>query len=864
MPRLRSLLLPWLAILTVCLPRAGAQSARGITVGAPKAFDNRTLNLMLERLNGQLAGINVIDQKSLAQAIGTVQGSSAQETSRSLSIQGPQQSSSPKDGGAPPSLPDLLATPSALTSLKYGMNSSDLLSEQVELSYQIFNLQMLLDRSLSDRLLNPKFGPRLQTVVGLNVSVDPPRDAENAAAIVEITLTKTDDPCQKTGTCDESTSCTPGASAVESPSLVAAMPQEHSYNSVALSSKSNAFGGSAVTKLITVGYNERRRGQTYYMFRDNDTISFERQSCPGAGRVTFGWAFRPVLGRKSVSPGLRQLFAVVALPEDDSYRAHSDKDSSGEAQSSPPTYAIAIKTYWRKYDPRTLTSANDSEIRPWSKVGHFLSLGTNLTYAPSGVTKISNYQLVVPLTSTYLYQLRPSFQSISWHPVGTKQASIAVEGQNLFYDTQVAIGDKLLSGPKEGLRLVSDQGMDIVTDLSALYGDVAILGRYGPAKPLELEIPDRTDLTLPAATFGAALGGYISLTVLPMSNHGKQCLEMSDLADARLGQPILFLNGAPIPGPYSFSSSDDCLSLVARVPESAMPKLGGSVTLKFPFRKGLSAKQILYDPTTVYKLQTLTPDKDYLLRRLDGAFVREQSGITVNKVTVDNWRLVIGTDPPIPLTYPCPETVLKKTNTFCLMTPNDNLARVLVGKTYPCSDTPATDAVPIPSAANKNIAGSPKGQAAAAKKNGNGKPKSCGPKTFLLQSAITRKDGLYWAGTYPLTLSSGTTDSSSSDQSDSNSSKPALDANQSQTVHQHDLVWRSFNGKSLAAVGAVTAGETRLAMNPAKDGKSIAVLIPNWATAYPAEVDLTFRDKQDLPIGTAKCIVKSNPSGASK
>src|SRR4051812_14203663 len=62
--------------------------ARGITVGAPKAFDNRTLNLMLERLNNQLAGITVVDQKVLAQAIGAIQGSRIQETSRTFTIQG--------------------------------------------------------------------------------------------------------------------------------------------------------------------------------------------------------------------------------------------------------------------------------------------------------------------------------------------------------------------------------------------------------------------------------------------------------------------------------------------------------------------------------------------------------------------------------------------------------------------------------------------------------------------------------------------------------------------------------------------------------------------------------------------------------
>ena len=71
MPGARFFLLFWATLLLACLPRASAEDAPGITVGAPKAFDNRTLNLMLERLSTQLAGSNFFDQKSLSQAIGT-------------------------------------------------------------------------------------------------------------------------------------------------------------------------------------------------------------------------------------------------------------------------------------------------------------------------------------------------------------------------------------------------------------------------------------------------------------------------------------------------------------------------------------------------------------------------------------------------------------------------------------------------------------------------------------------------------------------------------------------------------------------------------------------------------------------------
>lgn len=121
----------------------------------------------------------------------------------------------------------MIAAPGAFTGLKYGPSASDLLSEQVDVTYQIINLQMLLDRSLSDRLLNSSFNARLQTVVGFNVSIDPPRNAENAVALVEITLAKNADPCEAGKKCGEPTPCSANTTFVDSPSLVASMPQEH-------------------------------------------------------------------------------------------------------------------------------------------------------------------------------------------------------------------------------------------------------------------------------------------------------------------------------------------------------------------------------------------------------------------------------------------------------------------------------------------------------------------------------------------------------------------------------------------------------------------------------------------------------------
>jgi hypothetical protein len=854
-------------------PRAAPKiEARGIAVGAPKAFDNRTLNLMLERLKGQLAGINVIDQTALSKAIGTVQGSRIQETSRAFTIQGPgtaslqnehdttsnltpptsvptttdstkQTITTPGITPSAPTVPDVISTPSALTNLQYGMSASDLLNEQVDLTYEIFNIQMLLDRSLSDRLLTPELKPRLQAVIGFNVTIDPPRDAENAAAVVEITLR-----------CKKAKECT--ADGLE-PSLVAAMPQEHTYNSVALNSKSNAFGGSAVIKMVSVGYSERRRGQTYYMFRDNDTISFQRQSVPRSGEITFGWAFRPVLGRKSVAPGTRQLFAVVSLPKEDV------PDPFGK----PEHFSVDVKAYWRKYDPGSLSTASDNEIRPWSKVGHVLSLGTSLTYPPGGETDVSGYDLAVPLTSSYLNVLGPTVRSVTWRPVGNKQAVIAVKGQNLYSDTKIVMGDRILATSQDGLRLLPDQALDITTDMSALVSDAAILGRYGPAIPLELTAPaDKRQLgIIEAIRRPAAVGGYVDLTIIPeFENHG--CLDPADLVDDKFGQPVLFLNGAPVAGPYQFppltpeemnrfQMTGDCVGVFGRVPEAMMPKLSGVAMLRFPFRRGMSASQLVYDPNSVYTLQIVRAGVDYLLQKADGPFVPPGKDNFSNK----NWRILVANDKPLEMSDKCPDSPPKNENVFCPLTPSDNLARISIGKSYSCSDTETTanpKAVPPPLA----HAAGPKQTAPHAPKpvptRADSKPKSCPPKILLLQRAYgdATKNGLLWQGTYPVSVP----------KDDSDTTKPSLDKNQSAPLTQHDAVWVSFTGTALSGVGEVTISETKLDINVAKDGKSIAVLIPKWATKDAANIDLTFADKQGSQIGTARINVNPNPSGAKK
>jgi hypothetical protein len=249
---------------------------------------------------------------------------------------------------------------------------------------------------------------------------------------------------------------------------------------------------------------------------------------------------------------------------------------------------------------------------------------------------------------------------------------------------------------------------------------------------------------------------------------------------------------------------------------------------------------------------------DYLLQKADGPFVPAGKEHFSN----ENWRLVIADDKPLEMSPQCPDSAQKDANVFCPLTPNDNLARISIGKSYSCSDTDNAakpSAVPPPPV-TRTPGQAPQQSAKPVPSPEDAKPKPCLPKIILLQQAYWDDDAmmLLWEGTYTLNIPKD--DSATS----GDTTKPSLDKSQSATVTQHDVVWVPFTGTGLTGVGQVTISDTKLDINVAKDGKSIAVLIPKWATNDAANIDLTFVDKQGSQIGTARVKVNAIPSGANK
>lgn len=617
-----------------------SERPNGISVGRPKVFDNRTLTIMLESLSEALRGMQTqfVNQQALAAAFSYLQGLQSKEVVSNLSVTplplpGLNQKTVTSTGnvteaGAP--LPDTsevtttsdqpaftpqapaLDNPPAFSGFTptYGENPSDLLSDQVNLTYQIFNLRMLLERSLSDRVLSgDQARPRRQAVLGFNVTIDPPRRAEDAVAVVEVTL-----------------ELPPGTTSTgDGLSLVSLMPQEKTYNAAALSTKSNSFGGAAVVKLFQVGYSERRRGQVFYLYRDNDTVSYERMNGGRTNQVVFGWMFRPVLGRNSVSPGLRQLFAIVSLPSDD-------------AQNSALSQKLnaRVRTYWKKYDRDTMTSFVEDEANRAARFKYALSL--NLTKPEIFSSRYLNSATYndIEVKSTHKYQdsLVPQVEAVRWVPVGPKSALISITGNNFFSGTQVTMGDKMYASTSDGLIIKSNQTIDITTTLDALAsGPGAVIGRYGPAAPLLTGASETSGgVTVGNVSLGPALSGNHSLEIDLLSPTGG-ALKLDDLPkDASTGRvtPIVSVNGNVVPLPYTFventSQNPNRVTLQALIPSAFLSAGGAVVKVSWPFRSDRwTATGRVYDPTGTYRVLRLDAKRIVIMTNDPGGFISDSA-----------------------------------------------------------------------------------------------------------------------------------------------------------------------------------------------------------------------------------------------
>jgi len=543
--------------LAVKSPRLG----NGIHVGDIKVFDDRSLTLMAESLSATLAQMNALDASKVMQNLGTLQGSQQSAVSRAFSIStlpipGVQtteqfntnlnqllvQQRVTSNAAFSPTIPSLPASAfAAPTAPSYSEASADLLTDEMNISYQLLNLRLLLERALSDRIiLQGQNGPRVQALLGFSLNIDPLRQHKGKAAVVEIELTG------------------PGTNA---PKLVSLMPQAKTYNVAALSQKAFAFGASAVVKVVTLGYSEQHQGQTYFLYRDADTVALERPCAPN--KLRFAWEFRPVLNRTAVEAGWRQLFAVVSLDQPDDFLTGTNISLQAK-----------VTTYWASYDKANAV----------------------LTSGPYELRSPALIPVIIPSSKSVNEALSPKVKSVFFTAVGASNVVINITGDNFYPGTDVLLGDRIASAAEGSLTIKDPHVMQVYATISDLAkGHVAVRGRYG----LSTEALD-THVT-PAAF---KIGTRSLAPGFAKNNH--VTLQFKNVVGTNMpnvqGKTLLLSIGTQFllvpPDAWVQNTTNICLDVSIFI-DKANLESNVLVTASFPFTTTPKSSFTIYNPATV-------------------------------------------------------------------------------------------------------------------------------------------------------------------------------------------------------------------------------------------------------------------------
>jgi hypothetical protein len=475
----------------------------GIVVGQTKLFDERSLALMLQSVQARLANRDFFDQGSIAAAIGKMQGARLDTSSFGLNLTTTPlpgiatttntgttttltdivtQPTSPANQPTPfpgivtttnavtpntvtqtitqPSVTSAAATLAPQTSAiafqpPFGLAPQTLLAQQLELTHDLENYRMLLEGSLTDRIINARgfgsdgatvnyVGPRVRAVAGFQISIDSLKQYENAVAEVEITVTTVNPP-------------DPGGP--NPPSVVMLLPQENNYNVATVTKNSNQFGFGVAIQPINLGVAMQNQKETLYLVQDTDTIAFQRErpksisAAPDPKSVTLGWQFRPVLGQKTVKAGQRQVFAVLALPIADGFGYEA---------------TVEAHTHWRRYNSRN------------KSVGEVIN-------GSASTQDLTN--LVIPATFVNGEPLQPVPLSVKSMDVGQGNVLVTVAGSYFLHGTAIVIGDQIIDNAEKGLFLQGERDFRWLVSgrRLAFVDDPFIAGRFG--SPVELRDP---------------------------------------------------------------------------------------------------------------------------------------------------------------------------------------------------------------------------------------------------------------------------------------------------------------------------------------------------------------------------------------
>jgi hypothetical protein len=452
------------------------RAANGIQVGEPKLYDDSLLQQMLSAAQARLMSLQILDQAGIASRLGSITGASQTISSFGLSLQGlplsqvattnngatnstlttgqtaTTTSATPSStttntvqntAGAPVtnvtttapsvSVPTVSApAPSTTLPSSFAVSASDILNEQMQLTYEIANLRLLLEGSLNDRLVIAN-GLRLvkpRVTVGFPITLTPDKRHKNAVAIVEVEV-------EKAGKQGEDLDPN------KPPALLALLPREKTYNVASITDKSVSIGAGVVTQVASVAGSFLHATKTYYLVQDQDTLALTYQP-EDPHRIGFLWQFRPVLGADYVKSGLKQTFVQIAFPS---------------TWSAPAFGAIHLKTYWKGYDRR-----------------HSVTKGVLRD-------SLKEYPTPIPILNLPLDQHPKTFDMTEVEDLGNGQMLVTLK-QRFLGGTYVRVGTNILADGSPGFmnRYQQIQFVSPIADLATKQ--VSIVARDGTESPL--------------------------------------------------------------------------------------------------------------------------------------------------------------------------------------------------------------------------------------------------------------------------------------------------------------------------------------------------------------------------------------------
>lgn len=438
------------------------QQGNGISIQPPKVYDDTSLELMLNSARAQLAAVQGINQTSLLGGIGAVSGGTSVQSGLGVQLtggpplgqvaltnNGPTSQTANVTGATPsttvtttlpnqstvttttpptaPSVTQPSGTAFALPTT-FGPNALNLLNEQMQLTYEITNLQLLLEGSLSDRYVLNQPLQKVRTTIGFPITIDAPEQYKRSVAVVEVEM---ESPLAEVFPTD---------SLSEAPAITAILPQEKTYNVAAVTSKQVQIGAGVATAVIQGGFSLFHGRSTYYVVQDQDTIALQLQS--KRPRVTsFAWQFKPVLGQQYVQSGMRQTFVQLAVPID------AFAGCSGKAR---------VSTYWREFDPKT---GKSGEIIPGSL-------------------------RIYPIVPVAVYDLAPHIQDVRYDDLGNGQVEVRVLGQ-FINGTYVRVGSTFYQQGTPGFTLEQNLLRFTAAASDLVKSQPKLVSRDGTEVPLE-------------------------------------------------------------------------------------------------------------------------------------------------------------------------------------------------------------------------------------------------------------------------------------------------------------------------------------------------------------------------------------------